>query len=89
VNPKTLSGEIRMYKRRSIRIKNAINVYITTRVMKNMHKYKRIHKKCKESCEWSKRPNIHETVLKIRYERGRKWYLHMAKVQERNIRDFN
>jgi hypothetical protein len=31
---KTLGGGIMMYKRRSMRRKNAINVYITTRVMK-------------------------------------------------------
>jgi hypothetical protein len=34
VNLKTLGGGMMMYKRRSVRRKNATNVYITTGVMK-------------------------------------------------------
>jgi hypothetical protein len=34
MNLKTLGGEMMMYKRQSVRRKNATNVYITTRVMK-------------------------------------------------------
>jgi hypothetical protein len=42
VNLKTLSGEMMMYKRRSVGRKNIINVYIAIRVMKTYKNTKKL-----------------------------------------------
>jgi hypothetical protein len=42
VNLKTLSGEMIMYKRLSMRRKNVTNVYITTGVMKTYRSTKKL-----------------------------------------------
>jgi hypothetical protein len=69
VNLKKFGSGMMMYKRRSVRRKNAINVYITTEVIK------RSQKKRKESYERSKGSDICGTVSEIRYERRRKCYV--------------
>jgi hypothetical protein len=65
VNLRTLDGGMMTYKRRSMRRKNTINVYIITRVIKI---YKNT-KKCKENYERSKMTDIHGALSKIRYEK--------------------
>jgi hypothetical protein len=44
VNLKTFCGGMMMYKRLSMRRKNVINVYITTRVMKTYRSTKKLEK---------------------------------------------
>jgi hypothetical protein len=60
-----------MYKRRSVKRKNAINVYIIIGVMKYTE-VQRSPNKCKESYERSKGSVIYGAVSKISYERGQK-----------------
>jgi hypothetical protein len=49
VNLKILGGRMMMYKRRSVRRKNAINIYITTGVMKIYRSIKKLEETQKSS----------------------------------------
>jgi hypothetical protein len=59
VNLKALDGGMMTYKRRSVRRKNTINVYIITRVIKT---YKNTKNK-------NKHKKNYEAISKIRYEK--------------------
>jgi hypothetical protein len=71
VNLKTFGGGMMMYKRQSVRRKNATNVYIRTGVMKTYRSTKKSEKR-KERCERSKGSGIRGAVSETKYERERK-----------------
>jgi hypothetical protein len=89
MNLKIISGGMMMYKRRSVRRKNATNVYTITRVMKTYKKHKETRRNTKKNCERSKGQAYAELYRKINVKEGENDIYKMTKVKKRKTRNFN
>jgi hypothetical protein len=84
VNLKTLGSEMMMYKRRSVRRKNATNVYITTGVMKTYKSTKKLEETQKKIVSEAGGQAYVEL-----YQEGQNDVYKMTKLRERKTKYFN
>jgi hypothetical protein len=77
-----------MYKRRSVRKNNATNVYITTRVIKKIQKYKESRRNTKKAVSEARSQAYTELYRKLDMKEGENIIYKMAKLLEIKTRDF-
>jgi adenylosuccinate lyase len=89
VNLKILGGGMMMYKRQSMKRKNATNVYITTRVMKTYRSTKKTRKNVKKAVSEARGQTYAKLYQKLDTKDDENDVYKMTKFRERKTRYFN